>query len=323
MYANPSAEQIEPEPLRSLQMKRLQDTVERAAAKSPFYQHLWQQRGICPQDITSLADLRKLPFTTFEDIAGNLAMDFLTMPLSSILRIGWVDSPQEFVRFYSDGDVIRNVEMMTRALASTGISRASVVAVMGDFSQSIFLDIQYALEALGAAVVPVGADYNRVIRMLDITGADTLIGEPRVLLQLVIHVQAKGRDLIGFPLQRIVCLNSSLQNPLRRHVERRTATEVYDLWVSSVFGSAGMFYQCEEHSGQHVQEDHIYPELVAFGSDEVIEDKRMGELVLTTLTAEAMPILRYRTGQSAMYSDKVCSCGRTLRRIITPFGQDL
>ena len=138
---------------------------------------------------------------------------------------------------------------------------------------------------------------------------------------LQIQLQAQGKNIVDFPLIQIICMNpTGIQNPMQRHIQDRTRAKVFNLYSSAELGTAGMLFQCEARSGQHIQEDFFYPEIIAFNSDMPVTDPhQMGELVVTSLQAEAMPLIRYRTGQAVSMIEETCSCGRTLRRVNTPF----
>lgn len=249
-------------------------------------------------------------------------MDILTVPLSSILRFHHMqESSGEVTKLYTKGDTVRNVEMMTRCLVAAGIHNASVVGLQGELSDSRLLDIQCAIEAVGATAVPLGTGYKHWLRLMEIVSIDTLISTPQLIMQLIIQLQAAGKNIVDYPISRIMCINlNNIQNPLQQHIQERTHTKVFNLYAPPEIGSAGMLFQCGSHMGQHVQEDCYYAEIIEFNSGKpVLEDNRMGELVVTTLAAEAMPLIRYRTGQAVSRITETCDCGRTLMRVATPF----
>ena len=314
-------EQISPEALRRVQLERLKKTVSWAGEKSPLYQKKFRSCHIERPDINSLEDLEGFPFTTLAELRQLPAADFLTLPYSSLVRVSLWEHPQHMIRMYTAGDVAVHVEMMARVLTAAGVHRASVVGLLGDMADSGLMDAQYALELLGAAAIPLSTEYERVIRLMDDVGIDTVIGSSRRVLRLAVQAQAAGRDIAEYPVGKILCLSETLNTPLKTHIEKRTKTRVYNLFSSAEFGCLGMLYPCDAHAGQHFQEDYFYPEIVACGGSEVIrEPGRMGELVVTTLAAEAMPVIRGRTGQTVMKEPASCACGRTLLRLTTPLG---
>ena len=308
--------------MTALQLDRLQKIVQWATDKSFFYQQRFAAANVTATDIKSLDDIRRLPFLSPKDIRSVDALDMLTLPLSSILRFNCMQEiTGEITRFYAAGDIARNMEMLTRALVAAGLNNASVVGLQGDMADSRYLDMQYALEAVGATVVPLGTDYRHWLRVMELVGLDTIISTPQLIMQLIIQLQATGKNIADYPLQKLLCLNTNaVQNPMQQHLQTRTQATVYNFYAPPEIGFAGMMFQCSSKMGHHIQEDCYYPEIIAFNSDEpVLEDDRMGELVVTTLAAEAMPMIRYRTGQAVSRLSEPCPCGRTLVRIGTPF----
>lgn len=314
-------EQISSEALQRIQLERLKKTVSWAGEKSPLYRKKFRECHIERTEITSLKDIEGFPFTTLTELQQLPAAEFLTLPYSSLVRVSLWEHPRHMIRMYTVGDVAVHVEMMARVLTAAGVHRASVVGLLGDMADSGLMDAQYALELLGAAAIPLSTEYERVIRLMDDVGIDTIIGSSRRVLRLAVQAQAAGRDIAEYPAGKILCLSETLNTPLKTHIEKRTKTRVYNLFSLAEFGCLGMLYPCDAHAGQHFQEDYFYPEIVAFGGSEVIrEPGRMGELVVTTLAAEAMPIIRGRTGQTVMREAVPCACGRTLLRLTTPLG---
>ncbi len=322
MYANEKIETMSREDLQALQLERLKKTVSWAYEKSAYYHQVFHKRGIKPEDIQSLEDIKKLPFLNLAALHRADPLDILTLPLSSVLRFSHdISSNGEMTKLYTKDDIVQNVEMMTRCLIAADVTRGAVVGVQGDLSDNMFLDVIYALESIGVTVVPLGTDYRKWLRMIELIGMDTLISTPQLIMQLVIQLQATGKNIIDYPISKVFCINTSnIQNPLQQHIQDRTQSKVYNLYSPPELGFAGMIYQCSERSGLHLQEDCYFAELLHFDSEEVLdENDRMGELVITTLTAQAMPLIRYRTGQAVRRMSDPCKCGRTFIRIATPY----
>ena len=322
MYANRQIEQMDRAAMASLQLERLKKQVRWAKEKSFFDNRKVEAKGVSYRDIQSLEEPRKLPFLKPRELFRLDSLDILTMPISSILRFNVISLEQgEVKNLYTNGDVAHNVEMMTRCLVAEGIHSASVVALQGDLSDSRLLDIQYALEMIGATVVPMGTDYRQWLRLMELISCDTLISTPQLIMQLIIQLQATGCNIGDYPLSRVICLNSQgTQNAMQRHIADRTHAEIFNFYDPAELGTAGMLFQCKTHRGYHIQEDYFYPEVVEFHSDAAVtEPQQLGELVVTTLMAEAMPLIRFRTGQAVQLEEGLCECGRTLRRVATPF----
>ena len=246
-------EKIRREELEILQLERLKKIVTWAYEKSAFYQKSFQNHGVTPDNIQSLADVSKLPFVTSEDIRGN-ELEFLTLPLSSVVRISRCG---EFTNFYTKDDIRNNVEMIIRALVSSNIFRGSTVEISGNLSDSRNLDILYALESIGATVV--------------------LRGE-------------------NFSVDKIIGVTEELSNSFN------TTSKIFNLYALPEIGNAGLLCPCG--AGYHVQEDNFLVE--------TLND----ELVITTLTAQARPLIRYRTRQKVKIINEPCKCGRTFKRIV-------
>ena len=322
MFANAEIETMPRESLEALQLERLQKAVRWAVEKSSFYQQRFAAAGVGPDDIQSLADIRKLPFLTPIELRQVPAMDRLTMPMSSVLRVSYLKQvASEMLHLYSNGDIAHNVEMMARALVAGGVTKASTVGVQGDMADSRLQDVQYALEFLGATAVPLGTDYRSWLRLVELVSLDAVVSTPQLIMQLIIQMQAAGKELADTPIKSFFCLNETgLMNLLQRHVVERAHATMYNFYAAAEVGTAGILFQCAEQQGQHVQEDFWYPEIVAFGGSDPVEgDNAMGELVLTSLAAEALPLFRFRTGQAVSLRRETCSCGRTFVRVSTPF----
>lgn len=289
-------EQIRREELEILQLERLKKIVAWAHDKSAFYRQSFQAHGVAPDDIQTLDDVRKLPFLTRDDLQRIDALDFLTLPLSNIVRINRGD----ITKLYTKGDIRNNVEMMIRAFMAADVLRGSVVGIQGDFADSKFLDALYALESIGATIIPLGTDYRQQLELAERFSIDTLIGTPQSVKRLI-------QDLGDCTFKKIFLINTTnIVSPLQF-----TATKIFNLFAPPELGHAGLMYQCADAAGQHVQEDHFLFELSA-----------RGELVITTLTAQAIPLIRYRTGQIVQRVNEPCCCGRTFTRLTAPHTND-
>src|SRR5574344_1183516 len=165
-FANRQIEQMDRAALEKLQMKRLLKTIDWAFSRSPFYREKFQTAGISPQDVASIADIPRLPFTCTKELQQASMHDFLTVPLSSVARVSLWEHPWPIIKAYTTQDIGHNVELMTRSLVAADITRASVVGILGDLADSGLADIQYALELVGAAVVPLSTDYDRAMKLL-------------------------------------------------------------------------------------------------------------------------------------------------------------
>ena len=319
MYSNQEIETMPRELMTQLQTERLRKTMKWAYEKSPFYHEKMNSLGLTDQSIQTLDDLKKMPFTTQNDLIENSPFGFLTVPISGTIRMRIVGRNFNIARAYTNADVGRNVEMMTRCLMAGGVTKGTIMEVIDEYSDENALSVQYAAEVLGATVVPSPlTNLERAITMMNQFGVDAIVSNPKQLLQLIINAQAFENDIKGMPLTAIFCMNDLLRNNMDTHLKSRIGAKIYNMYSPVEFGCAGMLFECEHKCGFHIQEDYFYPEVVRLGDNQAIDENHMGELVITSLALEAMPLLRFRTGQMVMIDQAPCKCGRTLLRLKTP-----
>ena len=319
MIANPAIEQMSREDMSELQLKKLQKRIEWAMEKSAFYYRKFTDAGISSKDIKSLEDIAKLPFTTLDELQNVSIYNLLTLPLSAVLRISRLGYNNSFIKMYTNGDLAYQIEMMTRVLVAQGLNSAAVAGLLGEASDSRLMDVQYALENMGVTVVLLGNNPENIRELMTTCHVDVLISDFKQVMQLVVMLQASHISADDLFLPKIICMEEGLQNPNRFYIEQRLQAETAMVYNSPALGCGGIMFPCQEGEGFHIQEDYFYPEVVEYGTDRVItEPHKAGELVLTPLAAEAMPIFRYRTGQVVMHLDEPCPCGRTLTRLANP-----
>lgn len=319
MIANPAIEQMSREDMSELQLKKLQKRIEWAMEKSAFYYRKFTDAGVGRKDIKSLEDMAKLPFTTLDELQNVSIYNLLTLPLSAVLRISRLGYNNSFIKMYTNGDLAYQIEMMTRVLVAQGLNSAAVAGLLGEASDSRLMDVQYALENMGVTVVLLGNNPENIRELMTTCHVDVLISDFKQVMQLVVMLQANNISADDLFLPKIICMEEGLQNPNHFYIEQRLQAETAMVYNSPALGCGGIMFPCQEGEGFHIQEDYFYPEVVEYGTDRVItEPHKAGELVLTPLAAEAMPIFRYRTGQVVMRLDEPCPCGRTLTRLTNP-----
>lgn len=319
MIANPAIEQMSREEMSDLQLKKLQKRIEWAMEKSAFYYRKFTDAGVSSKDIKSLEDIAKLPFTTLDELQNVSIYNLLTLPLSAVLRISRLGYNNSFIKMYTNGDLAYQIEMMTRVLVAQGLNSAAVAGLLGEASDSRLMDVQYALENMGVTVVLLGNNPENIRELMTTCHVDVLISDFKQVMQLVVMLQASNISADDLFLPKIICMEEGLQNPNHFYIKQRLQAETAMVYNSPALGCGGIMFPCQEGEGFHIQEDYFYPEIVEYGTDRVItEPHKAGELVLTPLAAEAMPIFRYRTGQVVMRLDEPCSCGRTLTRLANP-----
>ena len=261
-----------------MQFERLKKIIGWAYEKSLFYRQSFDKAGVTADDLKTVDDIKKFPFLTLAELKRADSMDFLTLPLSGIVRINYLED-FGITNFYTRDDIVKNVEMMIRCLQAAKIYRGSIVGVIGDLSDSKILDTIYALESLNATVVPFGENF---IKILDNFSIETLITTPKNFELLLCRLQAAEKNISDYPLRKIIFLN---QNILPNRFENKNIA-IYNLFAPAEIGTAGIFFQSNQTSEFHIQEDNFF-----------IEIDETGELVITTLTAQARPLIRYRTRQ--------------------------
>lgn len=319
MIANPAIEQMSREDMSELQLRKLQKRIEWAMEKSAFYYRKFTDAGVGSKDIKSLEDMAKLPFTTLDELQNVSIYNLLTLPLSGVLRISRLGYNNSFIKMYTSGDLAYQIEMMTRVLVAQGLNSAAVAGLLGEASDSRLMDVQYALENMGVTVVLLGNNPENIRELMTTCHVDVLISDFKQVMQLVVMLQANNISADDLFLPKIICMEEGLQNPNHFYIEQRLQAETAMVYNSPALGCGGIMFPCQEGEGFHIQEDYFYPEVVEYGTDRVItEPHKAGELVLTPLAAEAMPIFRYRTGQVVMRLDEPCPCGRTLTRLTNP-----
>jgi phenylacetate-CoA ligase len=307
------------EELDRMQLSRLQQLVARAAERVPLYRERLREAGVTTADIRSLADLRRLPFTVKDDFRANYPYGLLAVPLDDVVRIhassGTTGKPT--VVAYTRADLDLWSEVMARTLMMGGVGRSDVV--QNAYGYGLFtggLGFHDGAERVGAAVIPISGGFtDRQLTALQDFGSTVLCCTPSYALHLAEAVEEAG--LLGKGLRLRVGFFGAepWTDAMRDAIEKRLniiALNIYGL--SEVIGP-GVSVECLERRGMHVAEDHFLPEIVDPRTLEPLPPGATGELVFTTLTKEALPLLRYRTRDLTTLEREPCRCGRTLVRI--------
>ncbi|HBX22060.1 MAG TPA: phenylacetate--CoA ligase [Desulfotomaculum sp.] len=313
---NSKAECMPIEERRSLQLKRLQDLVERIAVQSPFYRSLFQKHGVKPGDIRTLDDLRRLPFTVKEDLRDNYPYELFATPLKDVVRIhcssGTTGKP--VVSGYTANDIEMWTEMMARSLTSAGASYRDVVH--NSYGYGLFtggLGIDTGARKIGAATVPMsGGVNNRQIMLMEDFGATVLTCTPSYALVLAEAAAQMGLDIRNRIKLRVGVFGAEpWTEEMRVEIEEKLHLEAYDIFGMGEIMGPGVSVECAYHNGLHMQDDNFLPEIIDPDTGEPLPPGEQGELVITTLTKEAMPLIRYRTRDITRLTDDPCPCGRT------------
>src|SRR5512137_613323 len=320
MFWDRESETLARPALEQLQLQRLQETVRRVTQRVPHYQQKFAERGLKAEKIRSLADVRRLPFTTGADLRaiypdGMLAVDH-DEPVRLHTSSGTTGKPKAI--FFSRKDVDTAAELIARSLVSTGITRADVLQNM--MSYGLFtggLVMHYGAEKIGCLVIPAGpgTSERQLMLMQDFrTTAVHIL--PSYALYFANFVEQKGLDpRKDLTLRKAFVGAEPHTEETRRRIEQALGVEVYNSYGLTEMNGPGVAFECEYKAGMHLWEDNFLLEIINPETGEVLPEGEMGELVLTTLNREAMPILRYRTRDITSVIPEPCQCGRTHRRL--------
>jgi len=319
MIYDPKHECMPREELRKLQSERLIQTVRRIYDHVPMYREKMQEAGLTPEDIHSIDDLHKLPFTNKQDLRDHYPYGLFAAPMSDIVRLQASSGTtgKLTVVGYTAKDIDTWSEVMARTMAAGGATRDSIVHVA--YGYGLFtggMGAHYGAERLGATVVPVSAgNTQRQLMLLQDFGADVLACTPSYALHLAESMEDAGMDRSKFKLKYGVFGAEPCSEAMRKEIERRWQIRVTDIYGMCELTGPGVASECEHQTGMHVFEDHFFPEIIDPETLEPLPDGEQGELVFTTLSKEGIPLIRYRTRDITTILDDPCPCGRTLRRI--------
>ena len=288
------------EELRALQLERLRDTLTRVHEHVPHYRHAFEQAGVHPSDVTSLADLARLPFTTKEDLRQNYPFGMFAVPREQVNRVhassGTTGRPT--VVGYTAEDIATWAEVMARSIYAAGGRPGDVVHVA--YGYGLFtggLGAHYGAERLGCTVVPIsGGMTPRQVQLIRDFEPRVIMVTPSYFLSILDEMEAQGVDPHSTSLEIGIFGAEPWTDEMRAEVERRTSIKAVDIYgLSEVMGPGVSQEAVETQDGLHIWEDHFYPEIIDPVTGEVLPDGEEGELVFTSLTKQAMPVIRYRT----------------------------
>jgi phenylacetate-CoA ligase len=319
MCWQPEFETLPRERLAALQVERLQATLARAA-KSPYYGALFAERGIAPQDITDISQIRDLPFTTKEDLRGNYPYGFLTVPRDELVRLhcssGTTGNPT--VIFHNRHDLASWASLVARSLYAAGARPHHVfqnICGYGLFTGG--LGFQYGAECLGMLTIPAAAgNSRRQIKLMQDFGTNVVHAIPSYLTRLYDVFLELGVDPVKDTQLKLLVIGAEPHSEeTRRRIEGLFGVKAFNSYGLSEMNGPGVAFECEHQNGLHIWEDCFVVEIVNPETLEPVAEGEMGELVLTTLDRQAMPIIRYRTRDLTRFLPGTCACGRTSRRI--------
>ncbi len=305
--------------LKQLQLQRLQATVKRAYDRVELFRWRMDERGLNGDSVTSLEDIAKLPFTVKADLRDTYPFGLFASDIGDIVRLhassGTTGKP--IVVAYTQKDVDVWAEVMVRTFAACGLGAGDII--QNAYGYGLFtggLGAHYGAEALGATVIPIpGGNTERQIMVMKDFGVTAICATPSYFLHLVEAAAAMGIGLRELPLKAGVFGAEPWSEAMREYVEDAAGIKAYDIYGLSEIIGPGVASACCAQEGLHVFEDHFYPEIIDSETLEPLPDGAEGELVFTTLSKDAMPMIRYRTRDITSIIPEPCSCGRTVRRI--------
>jgi len=306
--------------LRRLQGERLVTLVNRVYSRVPFYRDLFDTAGIKPEQVRGLDDLPKLPMTRKRNLRDNYPFGLFAAPLKDIVRIhassGTTGKPTTVG--YTRNDINMWAEVMARVLAGVGTTDEDVVHVA--YGYGLFtggLGAHYGAELLGASVLPIsGSNTQRQLMLMKDFGSSVICCTPSFMLYLWDVAQELGMDVTTLPLRVGVFGAEPWSEGMRRDIEKKWNIKACDIYGLSEIVGPGVSCECvDAQSGLHINEDHFLPEIIDPDTGEALDYGEQGELVITTLTKEGIPLIRYRTGDITRLDPEPCLCGRTLVRM--------
>ena len=305
--------------LRATQLFRLQRVVQRAYDHVPLVRQRMDEQKMKPADLRSLADVPRLPFTAKADLRDTYPFGLFASPMADIVRLhassGTTGKP--IVVAYTPNDIRVWTETMMRSLASCGLHAGDVI--QNAYGYGLFtggLGAHYGAEALGATVIPIsGSNTERQLMVMKDFGVTAICCTPSYFLHLIDQSERMGIDMKTLPLRTGVFGAEPWTENMRQRIEARTNIKAYDIYGLSEIVGPGVGIECAHQAGLHIFEDHFLPEIIDPETLQPLPDGAEGELVLTTLSKEAMPMIRYRTRDITGFTTEPCRCGRTIRRI--------
>ncbi len=308
------------EVLEALQLKRLKQVVQRVYHTVGFYRKAFDKAGVTPDDIKSLDDLRRFPFTTKQDLRENYPFGMFAVPMSSIVRLHASSGTtgRSTVVGYTKRDIETWSELMARCFVAAGVTKNDIIH--NAYGYGLFtggLGAHYGAEKLGASVIPMsGGNTKRQIMILQDFGPTAICCTPSYALNLAEQGKAMGIDMRSLKLRVGVFGAEPWSDKMRQEIENVLGITALNIYGLSEIMGPGVAMECiEGRNGMHIFEDHFLVETIHPDTGEVLPPGESGELVFTTITKEAFPLIRFRTRDISRLLTEPCRCGRTLHRM--------
>lgn len=320
MMYNEEFETLPRQALQALQLKRLQSTVARVCASVPFYRQAFEKAGVKPESVKSLEDLQRLPFTLKQDMRDSYPYGLFAAPMDDIVRIhassGTTGKPT--VVGYTRKDIETWSELMARSFAAAGVHKGDIIH--NSYGYGLFtggLGAHYGAERLGASVIPMsGGNTKKQIMIMKDFGSTVLTCTPSYSLFMAEAAKEEGIDFRSLKLHVGIFGAEPWSEAMRGEIEAKLNLSAIDIYGLSEIMGPGVAIECHEAKrGLHIWEDHFIPEIIDPETGAVLPEGERGELVITTITKEGIPLIRYRTRDITSLTYEPCACGRTHARL--------
>ncbi len=321
----PEAESASRSEMRAVQSERLKKAVRSAYENIPFYKQKFDEMGLSPDDIQSIDDITKLPFTLKTDLRDNYPFGLFAVPQTDLVRVHASSGTtgKQTVVGYTANDIKVWSECAARAIAATGGTKDDMVHV--SYGYGLFtggLGLHYGAEYLGATAVPVSTGNTaRQLQIFQDFGSTVLCCTPSYALYLGEYRRDNNIPLENLKLRAGIFGAEPWTDEMRKQIEELLGIEAYDIYGLSEIAGPGVSFDCECHNGMHINEDYFYPEVIDPETLEPLPDGEVGELVFTCIGKEALPLIRYRTRDLCSLNHEKCACGRTTVRMSKPMGR--
>ncbi len=321
MIWNEEFETLPREALEALQLKRLRATVERVYATVPFYKKKFDEMGIKPSHIKTLKDLQILPFTVKNDLRDNYPFGLFSVPMEQVVRVHASSGTtgKNIVVGYTKRDIDTWAELIARTLSCAGVHRGDIVH--NAYGYGLFtggLGLHYGAEKIGASVIPIsGGNTKRQIIIMQDFGPTVITCTPSYALHLAEVAEEMGINPGKDFKLRVGCFGAEpWSETMRQQIEKKYNIDAIDIFGLSEVIGPGVSSEClEAKSGLHVFEDHFIPEIIDPDTGKTLPYGEKGELVFTSITKEAFPVIRYRSRDISVLYPEICKCGRTFVRM--------
>jgi len=312
---NPKMEKMPRKKLEELQLKRLKKIIRYAYDNVPFYREKFDSAGVKPEDIKKLEDIEKIPFTTKDDLRKNAPFGLLALPMEEYVELhassGTTGEPVTVC--YTRHDLEVWAEVMARCLAMAGLNKKDIFQIpipYGTFTGAF--GFHYGGQKIGALIVPTGkGDSERQIRLMKYYNVTFIAGIASYAMHLASVAKKMGIEPSELSVRNGIFGAEMFTKEMKKRIMETWDMDVHDIYGLTEMCGPGVSADCDEHDGLHLWEDHFLAEIIDPKTGERLEKEEEGELVLTTLTKEGMPVIRYRTRDITFIYDGLCNCGRT------------